>query len=74
MDKESQVFRALADQNRRVLLDLLLESDRSVGEMSDKLTISQPAVSQGNTKRRSPQRTLGAYAVCEIMLHRPLVV
>ncbi|MBY5932573.1 metalloregulator ArsR/SmtB family transcription factor [Tateyamaria omphalii] len=46
MDKESQVFRALADQNRRILLDLLLESDQSVGDLSDKLTISQPAVSQ----------------------------
>ena len=46
MDKESQVFRALADQNRRVLLDMLLESDRSVGDLSERLTISQPAVSQ----------------------------
>ncbi|MEM8592254.1 MAG: metalloregulator ArsR/SmtB family transcription factor [Pseudomonadota bacterium] len=46
MDRQSQVFRALADQNRRILLDLLLESDRSVGELSKKLTISQPAVSQ----------------------------
>ncbi len=46
MDKETQVSRALADQNRRVLLDLLLESDRSVGELSERLTISQPAVSQ----------------------------
>lgn len=46
MDKESLVFRALADPNRRVLLDMLLESDRSVGDLSEQLTISQPAVSQ----------------------------
>ena len=46
MDEESRVFRALADPNRRVLLDLLLEGDRSVGDLGEHLAISQPAVSQ----------------------------
>ncbi len=46
MDRETQVFRALANQNRRILLDHLLASDLSVGELSKLMNISQPAVSQ----------------------------
>lgn len=46
MDRQSLVFRALADPNRRRLLDMLLASERSVRDMTDALDISQPAVSQ----------------------------
>ena len=45
-DQTSQVFKALADPNRRTLLDLLLRSDQSVNDLHAQLSISQPAVSQ----------------------------
>ena len=39
-------FEALAEPNRRRILDLLLEADRPVGDLVDALSISQPAVSK----------------------------
>ena len=40
------VFEVLADRNRRRILDLLGPSERSVGELVDRLELSQPAVSK----------------------------
>ena len=39
-------FDVLAEPNRRRILDLLREDERPVGELVDKLAISQPAVSK----------------------------
>lgn len=39
-------YRAIAAPSRRVILDLLQERDRSVGELVDCVDMSQPAVSQ----------------------------
>ena len=40
------LFEILADSNRRRVLDLLREQERTVGELVDALDISQPAVSK----------------------------
>ena len=40
------LFDILAEPNRRQLLDLLLEQERTVGELVDVLDMSQPAVSK----------------------------
>ncbi|MFL5562622.1 MAG: ArsR/SmtB family transcription factor [Gemmatimonadaceae bacterium] len=40
------LFEILAEPNRRQLLDLLLEQERTVGELVDVLDMSQPAVSK----------------------------
>jgi DNA-binding transcriptional ArsR family regulator len=40
------VFRAVSDPTRRAILDLLAESDRSVGEIVSRFEMSQPAISQ----------------------------
>lgn len=40
------VFRAVSDPTRRALLDLLLQAERSVGELVEHFEVSQPAVSQ----------------------------
>ena len=37
---------ALAEPNRRTILDLLRERERPVGELVDALSVSQPAVSK----------------------------
>jgi DNA-binding transcriptional ArsR family regulator len=42
----AEVFRAVADPTRRAILDLLLESDRSVSELAVPFKMSQPAISQ----------------------------
>ena len=42
----SPVFDILAEPNRRRLLDLLLEQERTVGELVDALDMRQPAVSK----------------------------
>lgn len=42
----AEVFRAVADPTRRAILDLLLESDRSVSELAGPFKMSQPAISQ----------------------------
>jgi DNA-binding transcriptional ArsR family regulator len=39
-------FELLAEPNRRRILDLLLEGDRLVGELVDRLGMSQPSVSK----------------------------
>jgi DNA-binding transcriptional ArsR family regulator len=39
-------FEVLAEPTRRRILDLLRERERSVGELVDRLTISQPGVSK----------------------------
>src|SRR6266508_3815056 len=40
------VLEALAEPNRRRILDLLREGERPVGELVDALAVSQPAVSK----------------------------
>jgi DNA-binding transcriptional ArsR family regulator len=40
------VFAALAEPNRRQILELLRERERPVGELVDVLAVSQPAVSK----------------------------
>ena len=45
-DPASHVFKALADPNRRRLLDMLLHGEQSVNDLHAQLSISQPAVSQ----------------------------
>ncbi len=42
----ASAFTILAEPNRRVILDLLLTSDLSVGEIERELQLSQPAVSK----------------------------
>jgi DNA-binding transcriptional ArsR family regulator len=39
-------FEVLAEPNRRLILELLLESERPVGELVDAMAVSQPAVSK----------------------------
>jgi len=40
------VFEVLAESNRRLILDLLREHERPVGDLVDALGLSQPAVSK----------------------------
>lgn len=39
-------FKAIADPNRRRMLDLMLQEARTVGALAEALAISQPATSQ----------------------------
>ena len=39
-------FEVLAEPNRRLILDLLLEAERPVGELVEVMDVSQPAVSK----------------------------
>ena len=39
-------FEVLAEPNRRLILDLLLEAERPVGELVEIMDVSQPAVSK----------------------------
>ncbi|GAA3403385.1 ArsR/SmtB family transcription factor [Paenibacillus hodogayensis] len=41
-----KLFEVLAEPNRRKMLDLMLVRERSVGELVDLLTLSQPGVSK----------------------------
>ncbi|PTL82166.1 helix-turn-helix transcriptional regulator [Vitiosangium sp. GDMCC 1.1324] len=43
---QTDVFKAISDPNRRQLLALLAEGDRSVTELMAPFRISQPAISQ----------------------------
>lgn len=43
---ESDIFRALADPNRRAVLERLLDGEKNATELREGLGISQPAVSQ----------------------------
>jgi DNA-binding transcriptional ArsR family regulator len=40
------IFRAIADPTRRAILDMLLEGERSVGEIAERFAVSRPAVSK----------------------------
>jgi DNA-binding transcriptional ArsR family regulator len=40
-----EVLAAIADPTRRRMLELLADRERSVGELVDRFTLSQPAVS-----------------------------
>ena len=40
------VFEVLAEENRRRILDLLIEDERPVGDLVQRLALSQPAVSK----------------------------
>jgi DNA-binding transcriptional ArsR family regulator len=42
----STVFRAIADPTRRAILDLLLDGERTVGEIAERFAVSRPAVSK----------------------------
>jgi DNA-binding transcriptional ArsR family regulator len=46
LDSMTAAFAVLADSNRRQILDLLLNSERPVGELVDATALSQPAVSK----------------------------
>lgn len=46
IDRESDVFGAISHPARRRMLDLLLESDRSVNTIAEQFQMSRPAVSQ----------------------------
>ncbi len=46
MARESAVFRALADDTRRALYQRLTKGEAAVKELTARLPISQPAVSQ----------------------------
>jgi DNA-binding transcriptional ArsR family regulator len=39
-------FRAVADPTRRAILDMLLDGERTVGEIADQFAVSRPAVSK----------------------------
>ncbi|PZO78684.1 MAG: transcriptional regulator [Mesorhizobium amorphae] len=43
---ESEIFKALADPNRRTMLERLGAGERTAGELRSDFAISQPAVSQ----------------------------
>lgn len=40
------VFRAISDPTRRAILDLLAGAEAAVGELVERFTVSQPAISQ----------------------------
>jgi DNA-binding transcriptional ArsR family regulator len=40
------VFRAVADPTRRAILDMLLDGERTVGEIAEGFVVSRPAVSK----------------------------
>jgi DNA-binding transcriptional ArsR family regulator len=42
----SAVFEVLAEENRRRILDLLIEDERPVGDLVELLSMSQPSVSK----------------------------
>jgi DNA-binding transcriptional ArsR family regulator len=46
MIPEMSTYTALAEPNRREILDLLRVGERSVGELVDRLALSQPGVSK----------------------------
>ena len=46
MDQYIKIFKAIADQNRLKLLDLLLSDDLCLGALANRLGLSKPAVSQ----------------------------
>ncbi|BAB04664.1 autorepressor SdpR family transcription factor [Halalkalibacterium halodurans] len=43
---DPSIYKALADMNRRKILDLLNEGDKTAGEIADQFDMSKPAISQ----------------------------
>ena len=41
-----KVFKAMADQTRREILELLRDGDRAAGEIADRFSLTKPAISQ----------------------------
>lgn len=69
-DPESAVFAALADPARRAILGWLREEPRAVGELVDRLPLTQPAVTKhlgvlerAGLIRRRPE---GRRRICEL--------
>jgi DNA-binding transcriptional ArsR family regulator len=46
MAQKAETFEVVAEPTRRRILDLLVERERSVGELVDSLSLSQPGVSK----------------------------
>lgn len=46
VSKNQDPFKAIADSNRRMMLDLMFEEERTVGFLADRIGIAQPSVSQ----------------------------
>ena len=46
MSQTAETFEVVAEPTRRRILDLLVERERSVGELVESLSISQPGVSK----------------------------
>jgi DNA-binding transcriptional ArsR family regulator len=44
--QEQDPFRAIADANRRIMLDAMLREECTVGQLTDLLGVRQPTVSQ----------------------------
>jgi DNA-binding transcriptional ArsR family regulator len=42
----NELFKALSDENRRKILDLLRDRDLTVGEIADHFAMSKPGISQ----------------------------
>jgi DNA-binding transcriptional ArsR family regulator len=42
----NELFKALSDENRRKILDLLRDRDLTVGEIADHFEMSKPGISQ----------------------------
>ncbi|MCA1321404.1 autorepressor SdpR family transcription factor [Bacillus tianshenii] len=42
----NELFKALSDENRRKILDLLRDGDLTVGEIADHFEMSKPGISQ----------------------------
>jgi DNA-binding transcriptional ArsR family regulator len=45
MESIGKVFKAMADATRREILEMLREADRSAGEISDRFSLTKPAIS-----------------------------
>jgi DNA-binding transcriptional ArsR family regulator len=64
------VFRAVADPTRRAILDMLLDGERTVGEIADRFAVSRPAVSKHLRVLRSARlvraRRAGRQRLCAI--------
>jgi DNA-binding transcriptional ArsR family regulator len=64
------VFRAVADTTRREILDMLLDGERTVGEIAERFAVSRPAVSKHLRILRGARlvraRREGRQRVCEL--------
>lgn len=75
ISSDQDPFRAIADPNRRRMLDLMLSGERTVGELTGVLGIAQPSVSQHMAvlrqagmvdERREGRRTYYAVRAAEL--------